>query len=386
VLGHGLVREDMHSASISHLGIVVVPTLLALACHGQVAGSDFLAAVVAGYEVGARVGAALMDAELARSFRPTGITGPLAGAAAGARLLGLDAAATANALALAANATGGLNAWGHTGGSEMYFHPGFAARNAVTCVLLAQAGAFGSPTALDGPGGLFAAYGKPQAAAQVRVFDGPPEILAVYHKPVPACNFAQAASLASVELARSLRCPVDRIAGVTVRVPLAGARYPGCDFTGPFERALQAKMSIQYNVAAALLAGAVTEANFALLRDARLNALVGRIRLEVDDDLTRAYPARQGSSVHLTLDDGSTHARRLDDVVPATDAQVRARFRDAVAAVAGAARARAIEDLVDSLEGCDDAAALAEALAVPAADGRPQPAAGAGRTSEGVAA
>ena len=31
VMGHGLVREDMHSGSISHLGIVVLPTLLSLA-------------------------------------------------------------------------------------------------------------------------------------------------------------------------------------------------------------------------------------------------------------------------------------------------------------------------------------------------------------------
>lgn len=31
VIGHGLVREDMHSGSISHLGIVVLPTLLSLA-------------------------------------------------------------------------------------------------------------------------------------------------------------------------------------------------------------------------------------------------------------------------------------------------------------------------------------------------------------------
>ncbi len=30
VLGHGLVREDMHTGSVSHLGIVIFPTLLAL--------------------------------------------------------------------------------------------------------------------------------------------------------------------------------------------------------------------------------------------------------------------------------------------------------------------------------------------------------------------
>jgi len=46
----------------------------------------------------------------------------------------------ASALGLAANATGGLNEWPYSGGDEMFFHPGFAARNAVTAVELAELG------------------------------------------------------------------------------------------------------------------------------------------------------------------------------------------------------------------------------------------------------
>ena len=38
-------------------------------------------------------------------------------------------------------------------------------------------------------------------------------------------------------------------------------RYPGCDFAGPFQRALQAKMSIQFGVAAALQRKAIAEEN-----------------------------------------------------------------------------------------------------------------------------
>ena len=58
VMGHGLVREDMHSGSISHLGIVVLPTLLALAQYRRVSGRDFISAAVVGYEVGGQVGRA----------------------------------------------------------------------------------------------------------------------------------------------------------------------------------------------------------------------------------------------------------------------------------------------------------------------------------------
>jgi 2-methylcitrate dehydratase PrpD len=157
VMGHGLVREDMHSGSISHLGIVVLPALLALAQAHRVSGRDFICAAAAGYEVGGQVGRAVMDAEVARIHRPTGITGPVAAAAAGARLLGLGIEEATSAVALGANLTLGFNQWAYTGGSEMFFHAGFAARNAVTAVRLAQSGAFASPSALDGDAGLFVA-------------------------------------------------------------------------------------------------------------------------------------------------------------------------------------------------------------------------------------
>lgn len=362
VMGHGLVREDMHSASISHLGVAVLPALLALAQHRRVSGRDFIAAAIAGYEAGARIGRALMDPQLARIFRPTGITGPLGAAAAGARLLGLDAAQTASAIALAANTTAGLNQWGYTGGSEMYFHVGFAARNGVSAVLLAEAGAFVSPAALDGEAGLFAAYGKRAAASGVCLFEGEPEILAVYHKPVPACNFAQTACQAALALARAGQCPPERIEAITIRVPHAGATYPGCDFLGPYDHVLQAKMSIQYNVAAALLTGGVTEANFELLRDARLHRLLGVTQLEVDEPMTRAYPGQQGGAVEVRLADGERHGMRLADVVNASEQDVRERFRAAATGRVGAAACARIEWLIDGLAQCDDAGQLAASL------------------------
>jgi 2-methylcitrate dehydratase PrpD len=366
VMGHGLVREDMHSGSISHLGIVVLPALLALAQYCRVNGRDFIAAAVAGYEVGGQVGRAVMDAEVARIHRPTGITGPLAAAAAGSRLLGLNVEQATSAIALSANVTAGFNQWAHTGGSEMFFQAGFAARNAVAAVRLAESGAFASPSALDGEAGLFAALKKRSAASKVELFDREPEILSVYHKPVPACNFAQTASQAALRLARDGAPAADRIASITVRVPRAGALYPGCDFTGPFAHILQAKMSIQYNVAAALIEGDVSEKNFKLLNDARLHKLIGLMTLEVDDAMTRAYPGKQGGEVEIREAGGATHKLRLDDVVNATAADVRKRFRQAVEAAVGKARAQEIEDCIEGLEQAEDTGRLGALLRAPA--------------------
>ncbi len=364
VLGHGLVREDMHAGSIAHLGVVVWPTLLALSARTTVSGGSCLAAAVAGYEAGGRVGRALMTAELARLFRPTGLVGPIAAAVAACRLLGLDETRATHALSLAANTTAGLNQWPHTGGSEMYFHPGFAARNAVTAVQLAEAGALASEDILEGEAGLFAAFARSSPRSPIELFEhGRFEILEVFNKPVPACNFAQTPCQAALRARARLGDRIDLLREVIVRVPEASKRYPGCDFSGPFARALQAKMSIQFGVAAALASGAVADSNYGRLDDPEILSLVELVRLETDPGLSAAFPRAQGAEIELRLRDGSAIVERLPDVIPASPDQVRARFRAAASAVFGRARADKIEDRIDDLERSDDVGELLELAA-----------------------
>ena len=358
-MGHGLVREDMHAGSIGHHGVVIWPVLLALAQRRHVSGVQLLTAAAIGYEVGGRLGRALFNADLARLFRPTGILGPVVGAVAGSRLLGLGETPAVSALALAANGSSGLNQWPHDGGSDMYFHPGAAARSAITAIALAEAGAYGSELILEGEAGLFAAFRRAPAPQAITLFpNGEEEILAVYNKPVPACNFAQTACQAALRVAEE----IDNIAAVehvTVHLPDAAICYPGCDFTGPFERALQAKMSIQYGVAGALVRKVVDEDNYRRLDDPDILRIAGIIRLKSDREFTTAFPAAQGAEVEVGLAVGARISRRVSDVIPATEAEVRARFRSSAAGVLGADRADAIEEAVDRIERSENAGRIA---------------------------
>jgi 2-methylcitrate dehydratase PrpD len=370
VAGHGLVREDMHTGSVSHLGIVVLPPLLALAQQRHVDGRSFMAAAIVGYEVGGRIGRALVTPEFARTFRPTGFTGPLAGAAACSRLLGLDEAATASALSLAANMVGGQNQWPHTGADEMFFEAGVAARNGLMAAQLAALGAHGSEKALDGEAGLLPAYRPDHRAPDVRLFDGEPEIMSVFFKPVPVCNFAQTPCLAAVALATEARIDPRAIVSVDVGVSRAARDYPGCDYPGPFARVLQAKMSIHYAVASALLSGAVNEASYRNLDDAALLALAALVKVEARDDFTAAFPGKQGAEVTIRLKDGQVLSRRLPNVVPADVDLIRRRFHTAASAVLGAAAARALEAAVDDLEDSDDVGALMRLTNAPVVQAR----------------
>ena len=359
VAGHGLVREDMHPGAVSHFGVVVLPALLAVAEERGLSGAALTDAAIVGYEVGARIGRALVTPAFTRAFRPSGFTGPIAAAAGLACLLGLDEAETASAIALAANMTGGLNEWPHTGADDMYFHAGQAAANGVRAARLAQSGARGSERALDGEAGLLRAYRPDRSVPDIRLFDGAePEIMAVYFKAAPVCNFAQTPCQAAIALAVEEHPDPTRIAAVAVRVSEAARAYPGCDHAGPFERVLQAKMSIQFAVASALLRGRVDEASYRDLDDAALVRLAGLVTVAADREMTAAFPAAQGAEVVVTLDDGRTLTRRLADVVPADSALIRHRFAAAATAFAGAERAAALEAAVDGLDTLADIGAL----------------------------
>ena len=371
VLGHGLVRDDMHLGSVSHMGCVVLPALLARAEGECVSGRRLLAAIVVGYEAGGKLGRAVLDSEVSRIFRPTGITGPFAAAAGTAKLLGLDPERFAVALELAANLAAGYNEWAATGGSEMFFHAGFAARNALTAVDLAAAGAYASPTALEGDAGLFAAFGKnpeqknrdskslPQKSLLRIPFSDHAEILDAFFKEVPACNFAQTAAQAAREIASRDAPAAESVARVVVRVPHAAAKYPGCDCAGPFTQVLQAKMSIHYNVAAALCTGTFDERNYDPVQQPEITRVARLVSLEIDDTLTRAFPAKQGAEVRVELRNGKNLTARRESVTPASDDLVRTRFAAAAAEVLGAPRARALLGFIDRLETEADAGELA---------------------------
>ncbi|MGZ5811310.1 MAG: MmgE/PrpD family protein [Xanthobacteraceae bacterium] len=359
VLGHGLVREDMHAASICHHGVVIWPTLLALSERTPLSGATLLAAAIIGYEVGAQIGRVLFSADLARLYRPTGLVAPLGASLAGSYALGLPEDAATSAVSIAANTSSGLNEWPHAGGSEMYFHPGFAARNAITAIELAEAGAYASETILEGEAGLFAAYRRQPAPADIRLFAGrQPEIMAVYNKPVPACNFAQTAAQAALRAARELGKSED-IETVSIRVPEAAARYPGCDSKGPYRNALQAKMSIPFSVAAVLARGVIEEDNYAHIGHPEILRLIDRTDLQSDSAFTAGFPSKQGAEVMVGLRNGKTIRQRLDNVIAATPHEIRARFRQAAADVVGDERALHLEELIDTCESLTDSRMIA---------------------------
>jgi 2-methylcitrate dehydratase PrpD len=187
---------------------------------------------------------------------------------------------------------------------------------------------------------------------------GQADILNVYHKGAPVCHFAQTASQAAMRLVEELGPNAARIESLKIGVPKAAATYPGCDSLGPFDRVLQAKMSIPFCVAAVFANRELTEKNYRDLDDPETLRLVSLTQLELNEGLNAEFPRLQGATVEVGLADGRQISITQLDVSPATEADVRARFRLAAWDVLGRARADQIEAFVDDLEKVQDAGRL----------------------------
>ena len=104
---HALDYDDVNMAMPGHPSVPILPGLLALAELKESSGTEVITAFVAGYETACRIGAALQPGHYNLGFHSTGTVGCFGAAAACARLLGLDAEATAMALGIAGTQAAG---------------------------------------------------------------------------------------------------------------------------------------------------------------------------------------------------------------------------------------------------------------------------------------
>jgi 2-methylcitrate dehydratase PrpD len=143
---------------LTHPGVLIVPAGLATAEGEGRSGRDLLTALAAGYEVQCRCARDFIPSTPAHGFRASPVYGILGCAATTAKLLGLDAAATAHAIALAASFAGSLIEGQRTGARDADFAEAQAARSGMWAAALAAEGFQGSPTALEGRGGFYNAF------------------------------------------------------------------------------------------------------------------------------------------------------------------------------------------------------------------------------------
>jgi len=360
-----LAYDDSYLAVIVHPTCTVGAGVLALAETRGATGAALVAAVVHGIEIQCRLALALSapPAEGEFGWYMTGVVGGIGVAAAAARLLGLDRARTAHALAIAALRGGGFRQ--ALPNMCVGYVPAEAARAGLAAALLAGRGFTGSPEVFEGPDGFAQVFSHgARLAAATEGLGRRWEVLANTFKPYPCGLVSHPVIDACLALARRHEIDPDAVRGIAVHVSPTAFRLGN----RPAPRgAHDARVSIQYWAAVALArrAAGLAEIDAALIRDPALAALRARVDLRADAALTET-----AARVGVRLADGTVHAEHVEHCTgslgkPMTDTELDAKFMAQVAPALGPARAARLAGLCRALEDLPDAGEIARQARLP---------------------
>lgn len=365
ILAHSLEYDDTHTPSVIHGGAVVIPTALAMAEEHSASGDELVRALVVGFEVLIRLGLAAPGAFQARGFQTTAICGPFAAALMSGLMMGLDEEQLVAALGIAGSQPGGIFEYLSDGSSVKQVHQGWASQAGIAAARLSRAGFTGPRTVLEGRFGVYRTYGDTEPRVDVLDDLGSVwETLALSIKPYPCCHFNHAfidgalrlrPEIADPREVSAIHCRIPEPAVAIVCEPADRKKAPASGY--------EAKFSLPYAVAAALVDGEVGHRSFtdaAASRQAVME-LAAKVAYRPANDL--GYPRNLAGELEIVLTSGESktvsvlqHPGGPDR--PLADADVVAKFVDNAAPVADAAWAQRFAHGVLSEDEVPDAARL----------------------------
>lgn len=316
---HALDFDDNHATSVIHPSATVVPALLAQAQVSEARGDEFLAALVAAYELLLRLGMAQYDSDIGnsvffeRGLHATSILGAVAAAVSVARLRGLSPDRATDALGVACSFGAGIVEANRAGGTVKQVHCGWAANAAIAAAALTAHGLSGPRSALEGRFGLFQSLCRDRWS-EAALTQGLGSVWLTREmgiKPYPCNMFTHSIIDAAVDLRHQGVCP-EEVVEVEIGTALAPARTIG----EPIEEKhhprspYHAAFSAPYVFASALAGGGglgvgTTDFTNDALADARRISLAERCNVVIDAECTRLFPRQMAASVKVKLRDGS---------------------------------------------------------------------------------
>ena len=343
---HAVEFDDIYREAIYHPGAPTIAAALATAQDTGADGEALLKAVIVGYEISTRIGAAMGRAHY-RYWHNTGTIGTFGAAAAAASIHGLDAKQFAHALAICATFAAGLQQAYRMDSMCKPLHAGRAAEAGVTAALMARAGVTGALDILEAAAGMGRAMS-----------DGPDWVKAlatlgqVFHitrttvKNHACCGHTFAPIDGALAAQAKLGVAADKIARMRVATYRPALEVAGCEQPAtPSE----ARFSLKYVVATALTHGSVRLAAFepARLADPLTRALMQRIEVAVDPEIDATFPGRRAARIAIETTDGrrAEHFqpnRKGDPELPLTDRDLEAKYLELAEPVIGAAKAQAL--------------------------------------------
>ena len=363
-----LGMDDSHRQA-GHIASQVVPALLAVGEVYGASGEDILVAAIAAYDFGVRVGRQVRATQRARGFDMKGSVGAISTALAVARCAGLDRERALNTIALAADLASGTEQYVYESGlcDIKDLISGFAARNAVFAMRLAESDFYGPRGALDGNYGFFSAFGDGFAPDTFADLGENFAILGTAFKPHGGCRHTHQAidaaqallSQGALDTADISRIDLSTYSYATKPIFRVDPNPPSREVAG---------LSIRTSTAVALSRGAAWPQDFTHWDDPEIRRLRNLIDVQVDPEIEARYPDSNGCRLSVTLTNGEAREAFLPNMkgepeFRMTDAELREKFSVLTRDLFPAQRAEQIYDLCAELESLRSIADLTQLCA-----------------------
>lgn len=371
-MAHALDYDDTSPTMLGHPSVALVPAVLALAEMEGRSGADVLTCYILGFEVQARLGAALNPGLCDAGWHSTDVLGSIGAAAAGAKVLGLDASRTAMSMAISAAQAGGFL---HSSVGTMLkpLQAGLAARNGVLASIMARDGFTAPIDIFEAPRGfcsLFKGEGTPRIERVVQGLGQPFDIVSpgMGLKAFPSCLATHGGIEATLALMRERGIVASDVASVDCFVDYY---WEGVLHNHHPRTALEAKFSMQFCVAIALLEDAVGLAQFTdeKVSASRTQELMQRISLNVHPDLRTPEAAKtRFTLVAVRLKDGRELSKRVDAIrgqpeLPLTPGEVTQKYTECASLTLSPENVRKSVEALVHLEDLADVRGLMDLLA-----------------------
>jgi 2-methylcitrate dehydratase PrpD len=347
---HFVEQDDLHNSSVLHPGTVVFPAVYAAAQATGASGKEFIAASVAGYECGVRVGEFLGRSHY-KVFHTTGTAGKLAAAAGVAHLLKLDADRMQHCLGSAGTMAAGLWEFLRDAADSKQLHTGKAAADGLMAAYIARDGFTGARQIFEGKQGMAAGM---STDADVRCLtDGlgkrwaTAETSFKFHA---SCRHTHPSGDALLALMQTHQLKAGDIASVTAHV-----HQGALDVLGPVtdpQTIHQSKFSMGFVLALIANLGRASLADFTndALHEKQLRAFHDKVNMALDPEVDHAYPKRWMGHVSVVTRDGRTLDQRITSPKGDPDnALTRAELEDKalrLAAFTGGATAEEMKNVI----------------------------------------
>jgi 2-methylcitrate dehydratase PrpD len=309
---HFAEQDDVHNGSVFHPATVVFPVALALAQAKGASGRDFIAAAVAGYEVGIRIGEFLGRSHY-KVFHTTGTAGTVAAAATAGRLLGLTPTHMLDAFGSAGTQASGLWEFLRDAADSKQLHTAMAAANGLMSAQLAADGFKGATHILEGAQGM--AAGMSSDADPARLVDRLGSRWAIaetsfkYHA---ACRHTHPAADALLAVIQQHRLAPGDIAKVTTHVHQGAIDVLGAVVTPRTVHQAKFNMGTVLGLVAYHGYAGVTEFDQGFDAEV-IAAFRDKVEMAFDAEVDSAYPARWIGKVTVLTGDGRTLQGRIDE-------------------------------------------------------------------------